>query len=68
MPASISVVLPRTEQTELFVHDLIGRRVRTLQRGSLAAGLHQFEWNGRDDSGRRVPAGVYFVTLDGPGE
>jgi flagellar hook assembly protein FlgD len=49
------------------VFDLGGRLVRTLHRGPLAAGPHAFEWNGRDQAGRRAAAGVYFVVFDSPG-
>lgn len=63
---TIRLVLLRPEVTELGIFDLGGRLVRRLQRGQLAAGPHGFEWNGRDDTGRRAPAGVYFVSLDGP--
>ncbi len=63
---TIGLVMPRAEATTLGVYDLSGRLVRTLQRGPLTAGSHRFEWNGRDDSGRRTPAGVYFVSFDGP--
>jgi hypothetical protein len=40
----------------LVVYDASGRRVRTI-RGDLGAG---FLWDGRDDRGRSVPAGVYL--------
>ena len=49
------------------VYDLSGRVVRALQRGKLAAGSHRFDWNGRDEQGRKVPAGVYFVRLEATG-
>jgi flagellar hook assembly protein FlgD len=41
--------------------------VRQLQHGRLLAGPHAIEWNGRDDGGRRAPAGVYFVRFSSPG-
>jgi len=41
--------------------------VRSLHHGQLALGVHDFEWNGRGEGGRRVAAGIYFVRLDGPG-
>ena len=47
----------------LRILDVTGRRVRDLIRGSLGAGPHRVPWDGRDDSGRRVPSGIYFVTL-----
>jgi len=48
----------------LRVYDLAGRRVRTLVDAELEAGAHEFEWDGRDDAGRRLPSGVYFVRLE----
>ncbi|MEZ4649611.1 MAG: FlgD immunoglobulin-like domain containing protein [Candidatus Eisenbacteria bacterium] len=47
----------------LTVHDVTGRRVRTLVDGSAEAGAWTTEWNGEDESGRSVPAGVYWVRL-----
>ena len=40
-----------------------GKRVRTLLNGVLPAGANQLVWDGRDDSGRRVPSGTYFYRL-----
>jgi hypothetical protein len=44
------------------IHDAAGRRIRTLRDGSAGA-VRNLAWNGLDDEGRAVPAGVYFVTL-----
>jgi len=63
--SSIGFTLARADDVTLGVYDLSGRAVRVLQRGRLAAGVHQMQWNGRDERGERVPAGVYFVRLDG---
>lgn len=59
--SAVEFVLSRAADASLGVYDISGRLVRTLQRGTLAAGPHRFEWNGRDDGGRRAPAGIYFV-------
>lgn len=48
----------------LTVVDLRGRLLRRLSSG-LPAGDSQLVWDFRDDHGRRVPAGTYFVRLDG---
>jgi hypothetical protein len=64
---SIGFTLPRAAGTTLGVYDLSGRLVRSLQRGRLSAGAQRFDWTGRNDAGRRVAAGIYFVNLDGPG-
>ena len=47
----------------LAIVDLAGRHVRTLATGPLPAGTHQRTWNGRDDAGRAVAAGVYLARL-----
>jgi len=41
-----------------------GRRVRVLRTGVLAGGgVRSLRWDGRDEAGARVPAGVYFVRV-----
>ncbi|MEZ4649820.1 MAG: FlgD immunoglobulin-like domain containing protein [Candidatus Eisenbacteria bacterium] len=41
--------------------------MRTLANGPLSAGVHTLRWDGADDAGHSVSAGVYFarVTADG---
>jgi hypothetical protein len=55
-----SVTLPAAGVLDVGVFDLAGRRVATVFRGSLGAGVHPFTWNGTDADGRRAPGGVYF--------
>jgi flagellar hook assembly protein FlgD len=45
------------------VYDVGGRVVRTLASGPRDAGRYRAEWDGRDGTGARVAAGVYFVRL-----
>lgn len=47
----------------LTVHDAAGRRVAVLNEGRAEAGLLEHVWDGRDQAGREVPSGVYFVRL-----
>jgi hypothetical protein len=47
----------------LEVFDISGRKVKTLLRGELTAGSHSIQWNGTDDSGRNVSAGVYVCRM-----
>src|SRR5207249_8060734 len=55
--------LPAPSMVDLSIHDLAGRRVATLERGSRAPGTHRSRWNGRDDAGRRLAAGIYVMRL-----
>ena len=55
------------KQVSLILYDVLGRRVRQLWQGPLQAGSHRFMWNGRDEAGKGVAAGVYIykVEVDG---
>lgn len=48
---------------EVAVYDAAGRLVRKLVDGPTDAGNHAIEWDGRDDSGQQMPAGVYLYKL-----
>jgi hypothetical protein len=48
----------------LTLHDVTGRSVRRLAGGPQLAGFHSVAWDGRDDKGRVLPAGVYFCRLE----
>ncbi|HEV2105552.1 MAG TPA: DUF4185 domain-containing protein, partial [Candidatus Eisenbacteria bacterium] len=65
--ADVSLVAPHAGPVELEVFDLAGRRVRALHRGPLAAGEHEFTWDGRSDAGAAVRPGVYLVRLRAAG-
>jgi outer membrane protein assembly factor BamB len=45
----------------LSIYDTRGREVAALRRDSAGT----WQWNGKDERGRRLPAGVYFCRLDG---
>jgi hypothetical protein len=60
---TFSARLAREGWARLRVVDVSGRRVRTQTSHTLGAGAHHLVWDGRDESGRRVGSGVYFVQL-----
>jgi hypothetical protein len=55
----------REQRLSLEVLDATGRHLRTLADEHFGAGEHQRRWDGRDDAGRSLPSGVYFVRLCG---
>jgi len=61
--AGLVVEVPRDGAVRVVVHDLRGRRVRTLFAGELARGGHALTWDGRDDAGRASPSGAYVVRV-----
>src|SRR5205085_5899947 len=60
----VTFTLPSAGLSSLTVLDLQGRRVRALRSGILPAGRQSVAWDGRDEVGRRVPSGLYFVRLE----
>ncbi|MBZ0269851.1 T9SS type A sorting domain-containing protein [bacterium] len=61
--ALVRWALPRDGSARVTVHDVQGRRVRTLREGNAAAS-GELRWDGRDAGGAPVPSGVYFVRLE----
>jgi histidinol-phosphate aminotransferase len=51
------------ERVALTVHDVLGRKVRSLVARPLPTGAHDIPWDGTDVEGRRVPPGVYVLNL-----
>lgn len=64
--AAIRFGLARAGQVQLELFDAAGRRVRSLASGVLSPGTHVALWDGRDQQGGRVSAGLYFVRLVTP--
>ncbi|MBC8367946.1 T9SS type A sorting domain-containing protein [bacterium] len=54
--------LPSWSSYELVVFDITGRRVTGFS-GSGSRGINTVHWDGRNDSGMDVAAGVYFYSL-----
>jgi len=52
----------RTVRLEIL--DIQGRRIRTLELGTLAPGSHRVDWRGDDDAGHALPVGVYLARLE----
>jgi hypothetical protein len=50
-------------EVRLEVLDLAGRIVRRVASGPRPAGRHEIGWDGRDDRGNGVPAGMYVIRL-----
>lgn len=60
----IKFSLAQADAVRLVVFDVSGRKVRTLLDGErLRPGPQQASWDGTDEDGRSVPAGVYFCLL-----
>lgn len=47
----------------LKIYNLLGQEIRTLVNKAHASGFYNVTWDGKDHSGRQVPAGVYIYQL-----
>ena len=59
----ISFSLDKTSDINLTIFNLLGQKVRVLANGTKNAGYHTMTWNGQDDMGKAVSAGVYLYQL-----
>jgi hypothetical protein len=59
--STVRLGVAKTGRIQVYVFDVAGRKVRNLADRVFPAGEHTLRWNGTDDSGTRVPRGVYFV-------
>jgi hypothetical protein len=64
--ATLAFALARGGAVRLAVYGVDGRRVRTLVDGAREPGQYRAGWDGRDDAGQPVPAGVYYARLEAP--
>ena len=55
--------VPKTAPIRLVIYDILGRNIRTLVNSVQEPGYKTVIWNGADDGGRPVSAGMYIVTM-----
>ena len=55
--------LRRAGPVSIAVHDVGGRVVRRITDAEFDSGRHALTWDRRDDTGRTLAAGLYFIRL-----
>lgn len=55
--------LPEDAEVEIQITNLLGQKVSTLVSEYQTAGFKRVIWDGRDNSGRDLPSGVYFYNI-----
>jgi len=60
---TIQYDLPENSQVQIAIYDMLGRKVRTLAHGFEDAGFKAVQWQGRNDFGQPVGAGVYICQI-----
>jgi hypothetical protein len=59
--STVRLGVAKTGRVQVNVFDVAGRKVRSLADRVFPAGEHVLRWDGTDDTGGKVPRGVYFV-------
>jgi hypothetical protein len=60
---NISFSLPERTSVSLVIYNILGKKVKTLVTGELAAGTHTVHWDGGEEAGNSVASGIYFYRL-----
>ena len=60
---AIRFALPEAGEISLTIYNALGQQIRGLAGGRFLAGQYERMWDGRDDAGQRVAAGIYFYRL-----
>lgn len=50
-------------QVELSIFDMGGRRIRSFREMSHGGGVHEIDWDGRNEEGTELSSGVYLCTI-----
>ncbi len=59
----IPVTMPQSGHVTAEVYDLLGRRVAPLINHTLESGNHNLHWDGRDEEGQVIAAGLYLIRV-----
>ena len=55
--------LPRATDVSIVVFNLLGQKIKTIERAQMNPGYHSIIWNATNDFGSQVSAGMYFYQL-----
>ena len=59
----IKYYIPSSQDIDLTVYNILGRRIIRLDHGYKEPGLHQVRWNGKNSKNGTVSSGVYIYLL-----
>jgi hypothetical protein len=64
---TIQYDIPEETHVNLIVYDILGREVKTLLNQTEQPGYKSIRWNGRNNAGQEISAGMYFYRLETTG-
>lgn len=60
---SILYEIPNPGNVEIYIYDIQGCKIRSLESKYQQPGSHTISWDGRDDTGISVSSGTYFCRV-----
>ena len=60
---SITFNLLKTNRVNLQIYNMLGQEVYSFPTEDLMKGMHNYTWDGRTNSGEKVPGGIYILKL-----
>jgi hypothetical protein len=55
--------IAKEKQVSLNIYNIAGQLVKTMMPGVRSPGQYEVLWNGRDEAGRKLSSGIYFVAM-----
>ena len=59
----IAYHLAEDSEVQIFVYDMLGRKIQTLYSGQQLAGSYHVYWNGKSEKGNIVSTGTYLILM-----
>ena len=60
---NIEIGLTEDSYVDISVYDMMGNKVRDIVSGIKIAGEYSFKWNGEDNTGTKLPYGIYLIII-----
>ncbi|MBN1480282.1 T9SS type A sorting domain-containing protein [candidate division KSB1 bacterium] len=64
---TIDYIVPYSGHVRIAVYNIEGRLIKTLVEENQNAGRYSVIWNGKNETGRNMPSGAFFVRLEAGG-
>jgi hypothetical protein len=55
--------LVHPSEVSISIYNIVGTKIKTLSDQLLTPGEYANDWDGRNEAGEKVPAGIYFYTM-----
>ena len=53
------------DRIDIYIADILGRRIRNLFNGEIMPGTRLVSWDGRSQGFKKVASGIYYIVAKG---